>query len=168
MDCAAPGAGRRHIFDGRWYTEARQVTKTVIKRELVREGESVDPFELGSGPFPLPFGQKKADILKNFTVSLVPAAEGDPADSDHLECIPRPGSQLAEDYKELHFHISRKYELPVRVVAHQRKERKTLTVNFKNLETNQGLARSRLDRQFPKSWTEQIERLPARSVQTGK
>ena len=48
-----------HMFDGRWYTEARESTKQIIKREVVGKGDQIDPFEIGKGPFPLPFGQKK-------------------------------------------------------------------------------------------------------------
>ncbi len=151
------GHAEWHIFDGHWYTEARESTRTVIKRRIVREGETFDPFEVGSSPFPLPFGQKKADILKNFAVELVPPAKGDPPESDHLKCVPRAGSRYADDYSELHFHISREKELPVRVVTHQKKERKTLTATFKRIETNKAPARSRMLREFPKDWTHTIE-----------
>ncbi|HEX9816740.1 MAG TPA: hypothetical protein VGB18_07150 [Candidatus Thermoplasmatota archaeon] len=149
-----------HLFDGRWYIEAREATKTVIKREIVGEGETLDPFELGKGPFPLPFGQSKAEILKHFRVELVPP-NGDPAKvtSDHLKCMPRRSSPRAREYKELHFHVDRDLELPVKIVSHARKDGKTISATFTKLETNVGLARTRLSEDFPEDWARQIEPL---------
>ena len=60
-------------FDGRWLWEKIHSEMQVNKREIVRQGESVDPFELGDGPFPpLPIGQQKDDILRRYNVRLVP------------------------------------------------------------------------------------------------
>ena len=57
------------LFDGEWLIERNDKARTVIKRQIVRPGEKVDPFKLGKGPFPLPFGQKREDILRNFKVT---------------------------------------------------------------------------------------------------
>ena len=42
-----------HVFDGRWYIEAREKTRSISKREIVRPGETLEVFKLGQGPFPL-------------------------------------------------------------------------------------------------------------------
>ena len=159
-----------HVFDGRHYIEAKAFTKTVIRREIVREGEETDPFELGAGRFPLPFGQKKADILKHFVVELVAAKPGDPPNCDHLKCVPRPASHLAEDYRELHFYVHRRIELPVRVVAHQKKDGKIITVDFKKMKLNTGLAGSRLELKrgdIPPGWEWDEQPLPPRAGRAG-
>ena len=160
-----------HVFDGRHYIEAKAFTKTVIRREIVREGDEVtNPFELGAGRFPLPFGQKKADILKHFVVELVAAKRGDPANCDHLKCVPRPASHLAEDYRELHFYVHRRIELPVRVVAHQKKDGKVITVDFKKMKLNTGLAGSRLElkrRDIKAGWEWREEPLPPPTGRAG-
>lgn len=60
-------------FDGRWLWEKLHSERQINKREIVREGETIDPFELGDGPFPpLPIGQQKDDILRRYQVQLVP------------------------------------------------------------------------------------------------
>ena len=46
-------------------------------RQVAEAGQKVNPFEIGRGPFPLPFGQKTADVLKNFDVSTRPPQAGD-------------------------------------------------------------------------------------------
>ena len=63
-------------FDGRWLWEKLYGDRQINKREIVRQGETIDPFELGDGPFPpLPIGQQKDDILARYRVELVPWAQ---------------------------------------------------------------------------------------------
>ncbi|MGD1916965.1 MAG: outer membrane lipoprotein carrier protein LolA [Phycisphaerales bacterium] len=70
-------------FDGRWLWEKIHSEMQVNKREIVRQGESVDPFELGDGPFPpLPIGQQKDDILRRYDVRLVPSDDSLAPDPD--------------------------------------------------------------------------------------
>ena len=104
-----------HAFDGQWYIEAREKTKTIVRRQIVLPGEAVQVFRLGQGPFPLPFGQKKADIVQYFAVKLVGPAAGDPPASDHLECTPLPGTDMDRRYGKVHFYIDRQLDLPVSV-----------------------------------------------------
>ena len=63
-------------FDGRYLTEMLHSEQQINKREIVAEGQEVDPFELGDGPFPpLPIGQQTEDILRRYDVRLVPATQ---------------------------------------------------------------------------------------------
>jgi hypothetical protein len=60
---------KHYIFSGRWMAEIDHGKKQFIKRELVAPGqEGIDPFELGSGPIPLPIGQTRESILAKFNV----------------------------------------------------------------------------------------------------
>lgn len=70
------GDDRQLIFDGEWFVERVDSQKLFTKRRTARPGEKFDPLRLGEGPFPLPIGQKKADIVKRYDVELLPAAEG--------------------------------------------------------------------------------------------
>ncbi len=130
-----------YLFDGRWLTEKHDKSKSLVHREIVAEGEKIDPFRIGKGPFPLPFGQKKADIIENFTVSLAPRSPKDPPGTDHLRLIPHKGSSMAERYVEIHFYVDQKIDLPVRVVAHQHRPGSSevdeiVTVGFKDIDIN--------------------------------
>lgn len=63
---------KHYIFSGRWMAEVDHDRKQFIKRELVAPGnDAIDPFELGSGPIPLPIGQTKESVLDKFEVTLV-------------------------------------------------------------------------------------------------
>lgn len=134
-----------HVFDGRWYIEAREKTSTIVKHEVLRPDEKREVFRLGQGPFPLPFGQKKDDILRHFTVKLVAPAPKDPPDTDHLECTPLKTSEMDRKYEKVHFFIDRKLALPVRVQTVEKEEGKEITATFLNPKLNTGMAPSRVN-----------------------
>lgn len=78
-----PEAKQTIAFDGRWLVEKNYANQTIERREVVPQGQTIDPFELGDGPFPpLPIGQKREDILARYTVRLVPVHDGLEADPD--------------------------------------------------------------------------------------
>jgi outer membrane lipoprotein-sorting protein len=160
-----------HLFDGRWYVELQSRTKTVTRREIRREGESSNPYKLGEGAFPLPFGQKKADILAEFDVKLVPAKKRDPADTDHLRLTPRPDTETGRTYKTLDFWIARSGEhagLPVKVMAGKKDGtgavNSYITITFSDVELNTGFAHNVFKIDVPAGYEvieERLEPLPA-------
>ena len=103
-------------FDGRWFYEAKESANTVIKRDVAPPGTVIDLFSIDQAPFPIPFGQKKPEILTHFDVALAPPDSNDPADTDHLVCTPKPESRLAKDYSRIEFFVSRSLHLPVKIV----------------------------------------------------
>jgi hypothetical protein len=64
------------IFDGEWYLEKRYEEKWCHKQQIVAPGERFDPLRIGEGPFPIPLGQRRADILARFDAELLPKLEG--------------------------------------------------------------------------------------------
>ncbi len=135
------------VFDGRWLHELNESTRMLVHREIVPEGQTLDATRLGSGPFPAPFGQKKKDVLEQFTVKLVPPAEKDPEKTDHIQLIPRPNSDLAKRYATVDLYVSRELDLPIRMVMvnapQGRQELKhcdVKTVEFSNVKINPKLS----------------------------
>jgi hypothetical protein len=148
-----------HVFDGRFYIEAREKTRTAIYREILRPGEKEDLFKVGQGPFPMPFGQKKQDILRNFTVRLVPSSPGDPKNTEHLECTPLPDTEMARRYGAVHFFIDRKQDIPVKVMTVEKEQGNEISATFANIRLNQGVDPDAL--KLPDlGYTEQREMLP--------
>lgn len=133
-----------HLFDGRWYIEAREQTKTIVRREILRPGESRDIFAIGQGPFPLPFGQKKEEILNHFVCRKVDATPKDPPHSDHIACTPLPFTDLADKYATVHFYIDRKLNLPVKVETIEKQEGLEIVAILDEVKINTGLADSDL------------------------
>ena len=110
----------QHLFDGCWYTELQSRTKTLTRREVRKPDDPTDPYKLGQGVFPLPFGQKKQEVLREFAVQLVPPAASDLPATDHLLFVPRPSTQTGQTYKSLDVWISQEGAtagLPVKVRA---------------------------------------------------
>lgn len=156
----------RHLFDGCWYVEVQSQTKTVQRREVRRPDDPGDPYKVGEGVFPLPFGQKKDDILREFEVALLPPAADDPKDTDHLRLTPRAGTRTGQNYKELDFWVQRGGPmdgLPVRVRVAKLdgtgRVNSHITITFGDAALNKGLRADLFEIKTPRGYTELVERL---------
>jgi len=121
------------LFRDRWLWEAKSKSQTIIKRELLAPGEETDFFDLEKSPIPMPFGQTKEQVLKNFQVRLMPPQMGDPENTDHLYCVPREGAPLAKNHRRLEYYVSRDTHLPVRIVAESANGAKVEVAEFIDL-----------------------------------
>ncbi len=152
-----------YLFDGQWLFQGLERLQQVTKQEITKPGEKIDLFDLEKAPFPLPFGQKKETILRNFMVTLASPAPGDPANTDHLVCIPKPGSAMERKYDKLEFFVLRDLHLPLRIVVTKNDGQEVNTADFPDLSEksiNTGLGRKDLAK--PDAWkkyTEVVEEL---------
>ncbi len=148
-----------YLFDGRWMTERNDATKQIIRREVVREGQSIDPFKLKKGPFPLPFGQRRADMIENFHITLLPPRPDDPPNTDHLHCEPRPESEFAPEYRRVDMYIDKKIELPVRIEIERKSDDSVIDARFDNLDPSAAPADSRFQIETPpgKDWNVDVQ-----------
>lgn len=163
----AAGVIDRHeqhfLFDGEWLTELNQKSKTVIRRQIARKGERIDPFELGKGPFPLPFGQKRAEMLKQFKIELSPFALGDPLHTKHLHCVPRASTELGRKYSRVEIYVDTRLDIPVRIVSERISDGNRIEVDFKEVDLNEAPAGSRFQIKVPKGYDVTTEPLSAKS-----
>lgn len=102
-----------YVFDGQWLLTENWAEKQFSRYELVRDGEGQDPMKLGEGPLPLPIGQKKADMVERFVVSVPGVLEGigegeEFADlrrllekTTQIKLTPREGTREAKDFREI-------------------------------------------------------------------
>jgi outer membrane lipoprotein-sorting protein len=148
------------LFDGEWLIERNDKARTVIRRQIVRTGEKVDPFKLGKGPFPLPFGQKREDILRNFKVTAEKFEVGDPRNSEHLHCVPLPNTELATKYSRVEIYIDKDLELPTRIVTERLMDGNRIEVDFKGVDTKEAPAMSRFQVDVPAGFEVTEEPLP--------
>jgi len=112
---------RQFVFDGEWYAERDFANKQFTKRRIVAPGQQGDPLKIGEGPFPVPIGQAKADILNRFSAELVPFADGlDDAAAGRafmqgtyqLKLTPREKSPEARNFKVLRLWYRQEDLLP--------------------------------------------------------
>ena len=155
-----------HLFDGRWYVELQSQTKTLTRREVRREDDRVNPYKVGEGPFPLPFGQKKADILAEFEVERVEPKKLDPPKTDHLKLTPRAGTHTGQSYKTVDFWVAREGKeagLPIKVRVGKKDGTGALnsyiTIAFSDVELNPGLDETVFSVDKPAGYEEIVERL---------
>ena len=142
-----------YLFDGRWLYEAVERRQQVTKQDLAPPGTRIDLFDLETAPFPLPFGQKKDTILKNFDVTLAKPAGDDPPNTDHLICVPKAESRLYRKYDRLELFILRDVHLPSRIVVTKNNGDEISTANFPDLSQksiNTGV--SKRDFAKPRAW----------------
>ena len=137
-----------YIFDGRYLWEIKERAQNKIQHEVVAPGEKIDLFDIEESPIPIPFGQKKDQIKKNFVVVLMSPAQGDPENTDHLICKPKADSSLAGDVERLEFFVDRQLHLPVKIVSVERGGNQINTAVFPDLSAksiNTGLSDSEFE-----------------------
>lgn len=100
-----------YIFDGQWLLDKRSRDKRFTKKQVVPPGQKFDPLKIGEGPFPIPVGQKRDDILARYNAELLaPEAGIDPKDRKSLDfvkgayqlrLVPRPDRPDQDKFKEI-------------------------------------------------------------------
>ncbi|QNN20860.1 outer membrane lipoprotein carrier protein LolA [Planctomycetales bacterium ZRK34] len=138
-----------YVFDGSWLVEKNFDRKMFQKRQVVAPGQSFDPLSL-DGPFPLPLGQKRDNVLARFTVSVM-EDESD-AKFIHLRLVPREDVGPTEGQKEfdqidLWFNPNPGADqyLPTKIVARQAPDK--TTVELRDIVTDK-MTHAEMDKRF--------------------
>lgn len=138
VNSALRPAGMQWIFDGSWLVEKNVDKKVFIKRQIVEPGGSYDPIKLGSGPFPLPLGNKRAEVLSLFHVTLIAPDKNDPPGTFHLKLIGRkdqPAKRNVQKFESLEIWYDSTSLMPVRVFGKDDSANEK-TVNLTKIEVD--------------------------------
>jgi len=154
---------KEFIFDGRWLVERMPDEKQIIKREVVRPGETWDPMSV-DGPFPLPIGQKRSEILSRFEAELLPAPRADDPDTPplvagfhHLRLVARAGEGEDEDLEQVDLWYDPATLLPGRAEIIQRNGDRSTFVLVRR-EANSGVDPALFDTTLPeRGWKVTVE-----------
>ncbi len=147
-----------YAFDGRWLTVAKHRIRQMTRYQVAAKGETVEPFRLGRGPFPLPFGQKADEVIKYFKVTTRPTKEDEPENTDYLKMIPRPKHRRTMGVTKIEMWISRDTHLPVRIFTTDGEEKET-TVVFSDIRTDAELPDDIFRIPRKAGWQYHVERL---------
>lgn len=156
---------RHFIFDGTHLVERDLTEKQFLKRRVVKPGDRIDPLRLGEGPFPLPIGQKKDEILVRFDARLLKAETGWPAGTKQPEVlkgtvqlllVPRAGTPEARDFDEvrLWYRVSDLLPRMAKTSTPAGAESEVLLIN---LVANQAIAPSVFDVEPPREAGWQVD-----------
>jgi outer membrane lipoprotein-sorting protein len=104
-----------YLLDNGTLTDRDYHKKIENIREVARPGEKINLLKLGEGPFPLPIGQDKADVHKQFAVKMIPLAKEDPPNTIHLELKPLPDTRFFKRFNAIHVWVDRKTNFPARI-----------------------------------------------------
>lgn len=153
-----------YIFDGVWLVEKHIEEKQFIKRQIVAPGEEFDPLKLGEGPFPMPIGQKKIDVLSRFDAVLIDRPVEDTFFGKNLseniwglELTPKEGTAESRDYERIEIYYDRDTLLPAGLRAFKIGGDRDIVLFLKR-RRNEGVDESLLDTRNPgPGWRIQID-----------
>ncbi|HEX4125386.1 MAG TPA: hypothetical protein VHY37_11715 [Tepidisphaeraceae bacterium] len=126
-----------YLLQNGWLTDRDYHAKLEVKRQVIKPGQKVNLFKLGEGAFPLPIGQDKADVHREFEVTLAkaaPPAADEPKDAIHIVLVPKPGTAMARRFSQIDVWADRQTDMPVRIDTldqQQAKEESTVLENVK-------------------------------------
>ncbi len=139
-----------YVFSGGWLAEVDAQRKNFVRRRIVPPGRNFDPLKLGEGPFPLPVGQPREEVLARYDAEILAEMPKDAPDQLRriqkdfpdavgLALTPRPESPEAEDVDRVEVFYDRATLLPVGVnMVYKTQERKT--VRLSALQRNMGFS----------------------------
>jgi len=142
------------VFDGRTLYHKKDATRQLVIWELrLPDEKPLESLELGKTPFPLPFGQKKEQVLKFFSVSRDAKEEAaDKGKRAVLFLVPKKDTPLAKDYTKILLWVDPKTSLPTRVRLYDTSENIT-TVDFRDIEINKNVDSKQFSRpSVPQDW----------------
>ena len=139
-----------YLLDGGWLVDRDYRRSIEVKRQVLRPGEKINLLKLGEGPFPLPIGQPKDEVHREFDVSKGdPALEG-PKGAPHVALKPREGTRLARKFAQIDVWVDPQTQMPVRIEVLDVNQVTRRTTELKNIRVNPDPALGDKDFTLPK------------------
>ena len=136
-----------YLLQGDELTDRNYKTKSEVRRKLPADQAGRDLLKLGEGPFPLPIGQPKEEVRKEFDVrELDPSkpAENELAEpatpgARRLRLTPKATSPLAADFSWIEIDVSLDTGLPAKVITLNKAGSEARVTALRNLKINADL-----------------------------
>lgn len=123
-----------YLLDKGWLVDRNYARKIEVNRQVLRPGEKMNLLKLGEGPFPLPIGQKKEDVHKQFEVKKIELAEGELDKTIHLELTPKPGTRFERNFTDIDVWVDLNSHMPVRIQTEDKNLTTTRTTDLSNVK----------------------------------
>ena len=119
-------------------------TRTQVIRKLPVEDGKRDLLKLGEGPFPLPIGQTREEVLRQFDVREVNPADEKQNEmgiearegTRRLRLTPKKDSDLSDDFKWLEIDVSLSDAMPAQVIALNATGSSVQVTEFRSVKLN--------------------------------
>ncbi len=151
---------KTYVFDGSWLVEIDHDNRMFIKRQIVPPDQDYDPLKLGEGPFPLPLGQPRQEVLSRFRAGLLDRPQDEtlarylPDESvEGLLLVPVPSTPQADQIAQVEIFYDSATLLPVGLsLTETSGDRKTILL--RNLKRNEGIDEAKLsiEEPDPREW----------------
>lgn len=129
----------QYTLDNGLLTERDYQAKHETRQQVLKPGQKLDLFKLGEGPFPLPLGQKREDVLKLFDVQKIDPAHDDPPATVHLQLTPKAATQFARQFKTIDIWVDTTSAMPRRIQTVDVNQTTTRTTDLTDVKINVGL-----------------------------
>ena len=154
-----------YLLDPPWLTDRDYRTRNETKRQVLEPGQKLNLFKLGEGPFPMPIGQTPQDVHQQFDVKGVPPQKTDPANTVHLQLLPKKETDLARKFHSIDVWVDQNSHMPVKIGTMDVKQLVSRSTELGNIVVNPagGLKESdfaleNIDRANP-PWNRHVEAL---------
>lgn len=138
------GAKVEYLLDKGWLIERDYKNRVQVDRQVLKPGQKINLLKLGEGPFPLPIGQPREEVLKMFQVRKMERSQGDPDNTLHVQLHPKPQTQFERKFKTIDIWVDQESLFPRRIETMDRNETEVRTTDLAGIRVNMGLD----DRQF--------------------
>jgi outer membrane lipoprotein-sorting protein len=133
QDGAVQAQKIEYLLAGGWLVDRNYARKVEVNRQVLRPGEKINLLKLGEGPFPLPIGQPKDEVYKQFEVKKVAAAAGDPQGTVHLELKPKAGTRFERNFSVIDVWVDLGTHFPRRIATSDRNATSLRTTDLENI-----------------------------------
>jgi len=125
-----------YLLSRGWLWDRNYARSVEVKRQVLKPGEKVNLLKLGEGPFPLPIGQSKEEVHKEFDVAKAEPGADAPKGTVHVTLKPREGTRLATKFKVIEVWVDPRTNMPVRIEALDANETTRRTTDMTNIKVN--------------------------------
>ncbi len=108
--------------------------------QVAKPWQKINLMKLGEGPFPLPIGQDKQDVYRQFDVKLIPPQADDPKGTAHLSLLPKPASNFHRKFSSIDVYVDEQSHMPVRIDTVDANKANTQQTVFTNMRVNPPVA----------------------------
>jgi outer membrane lipoprotein-sorting protein len=129
-----------YLLDKGWLIDRNYSRKLEVNHQVLRPGERINLLKLGEGPFPLPIGQKREDVLKQFDVAKVELATNELPDAVHIQLTPKPGTQFDRKFSSIDVWVDYKGNMPRRIETLDKNKMTLRGTDLQNVKLNTELS----------------------------